>query len=43
MGKPKEDNSMVIKRKKTKGMDAWFRKSCTHGKAEIAEPKFPAM
>jgi hypothetical protein len=42
-GKPKEDNSMALKRLSLKVCTAKCRKSCMHGEAEFAEPKFPTV
>jgi hypothetical protein len=42
-GKPKEDNSMALKRLSQKVCMAKCRKSCMHGEAVFAEPKFPTV
>jgi len=42
-GKPKEDNSMALKRLSQKVCMATRRKSCMHGEAAFAEPKFPTV
>ena len=40
MGKPRRDKSMALKRNGLKGGKIQFCKSCTHGEAGNAEPKF---
>ena len=42
-GKPKEDNSMALKRLNQKVCMARRRESCMHGEAVFAEPKFPTV
>ncbi len=42
-GKPKGENSMSGKRLNVKLCNARHRKSCTHGEAGFAEPKFPLV
>jgi hypothetical protein len=43
VGKPKEDNSMALKRLSQKVCMVTRRKSCMYGEAESAEPKFPTV
>jgi hypothetical protein len=42
-GKPKEDNSMALKWLNQKVCMVKCRKSCMHGEAVFAEPKFPTV
>jgi hypothetical protein len=42
-GKPKGENSMSGKRINAKLCSMMRRKSCTHGEAVFAEPKFPLV
>jgi hypothetical protein len=42
-GKPKEDKSMALKQLNLKVWRVTSCKSCAHGEAVFAEPKFPTV